>query len=70
MTNGKPARPKAGTTITLDRMNLVVQQLATTLRVPLRQPTLVGGLTLEPGAADQQAGVNQQLYLFVEVASD
>ena len=48
----------------LDRPQLNVQRLSTTLRVPVGQPYLVGGMTF--------SGVNQDvakdLYLFVEVA--
>jgi hypothetical protein len=59
-----------GISITLDRVNVVAQQLATTLRVSLGKPVLVGGLTLEPGSGEQQPGASQQLYLFVEVTAD
>ena len=64
------------TTMNLDRVNVVVGQLATTLRIPLGQPTLVGGLTREPAADEQEAAIHvrprvealgtPQLYLFVE----
>ncbi|MBI3467323.1 MAG: hypothetical protein HY000_30305 [Planctomycetes bacterium] len=45
----------------LDRINLTVQQLSTTLRVPIGQPVLVGGMTLHP---EQDNGA--RLYLFVQ----
>jgi hypothetical protein len=48
----------------IDRMNYLSQRLATTLRVPLDQPMLVGGMTFEPGRDD---GDSPQLYLIVEV---
>jgi hypothetical protein len=48
----------------LDRLNLVVQQFMTTLRVPLGQPVLVGGSTLEPISGD--GSPQQQLYLVIE----
>jgi type II secretory pathway component GspD/PulD (secretin) len=52
--------------ITLDRVNMVVSQLATTLKVPLGEPTLVGGLTTEGSEGEQQAANTPQLYLFIE----
>ncbi len=48
----------------LDRLNLVVQQFMTTLRVPLGQPVLVGGSTLEPISGE--GSPQQQLYLVIE----
>lgn len=50
----------------VDRMNVAAQQLATTLRVPLGRPVLVGGLTY-PGADDAARQEDAQLYLVVEV---
>jgi hypothetical protein len=52
--------------ITLDRVNMVVSQLATTLKVHLDEPTLVGGLTTETPVGEQQAADTPQLYLFIE----
>ncbi len=59
---------KAGghTSMNLDRVNVVVGQLATTLKAPLDQPTLVGGLTREPAADEKEAADTPQLYLFIE----
>jgi hypothetical protein len=55
------------TGITLDRVNMSVAQLATTLRVPLGTPVLVGGLTRQPSCAkDDSAAAAPQLYLFIE----
>ena len=65
----------------LDQIAIETQELATTLRIPLRQPTLVGGLTYVPsprqftaasgraGATPQAASVaeNPQLYLLLEL---
>jgi hypothetical protein len=45
----------------LDRVKIVAQQFSTTLRVPVGQPVLVGGMTLEPGRDD-----SPRLYLIVE----
>jgi hypothetical protein len=58
----------ASTTINLDRVKLVAEQLATTLKVPLGEPTLVGGLTREP-SADNDAAATPQLYLFIEATA-
>jgi hypothetical protein len=61
------SRPAGGrTSMNLDRVSVVVGQLATTLRVPLGQPTLVGGLTREPATDEQEAADTPQLYLFIE----
>ena len=45
----------------LDRLNLLSQQFMTTLRMPLGQPVLVGGATLQPLSSEKA-----QLYLVVE----
>ena len=44
----------------VDRLNVLAQQLRTTLRVPLGKPVLVGGMTLEPTPKSRDA---KQLYL-------
>ena len=49
----------------VDRVNIVAQQLATSLRVPLGQPVLVGGMTFPGSQSDEPAG--HQLYLVIEV---
>jgi len=49
----------------LDRTNVVSQQLSTTVKVPVRTPVLVGGLSLQPGAAND-AESKSQLYLVIE----
>lgn len=76
---GKPAGEKgdkasaneqaAEPSVTLDRVNVAVEQLGTTLRLPVGEPTLVGGLTHEPSADQANAAAAPQLYLFVEVAA-
>ncbi len=53
--------------IKLDTTDVISQKLATTLRVPVGIPVVVGGLTLEPVAGDRETG-NLRLYLVVEVA--
>lgn len=47
--------PAGETSLSIDRVNLVAQQLATTLRVRVGRPILVGGLTVVPSEdVDQQ----------------
>ena len=50
----------------VDRINVVAQQLRTTLRAKLGTPTLVGGMTLEPGG---ESSDGKQLYLIVQVTA-
>jgi hypothetical protein len=50
----------------VDRLNVLAQQLRTTLRVPLGKPVLVGGMTLEPTPKTPDS---KQLYLVVEVTT-
>jgi hypothetical protein len=47
----------------IDRINMLSQQLKTTLRVPLGQPVVVGGMTLDPAAGKDGA---EQILLVVE----
>jgi hypothetical protein len=68
-TEGKSPAAQGHTTITLDRVSMVVEQLATTLKVPLGEPTLIGGLTREPSADEHEAADTPQLYLFVEATA-
>ncbi len=68
--NEKPDEPRDfHGVIKLDQTDVISQQLATTLRVPIGVPVLVGGLTLEPGAAGGESG-SLRLYLVVEVTVD
>jgi hypothetical protein len=53
--------------MSIDRVNLVVQQFMTTLAVPLGRPVLVGGSTLEPVSG--QATSPEQLYLVIEATN-
>ncbi len=66
---GKSHAARGHTAITLDRVNMVVGQLATTLKVQLGEPTLVGGLTRESSTDQQQAADTPQLYLFIEATA-
>jgi hypothetical protein len=64
--------PGGATSITVDRVNIPTQQLATTLRVPLDKPVLVGGLTRDPAGTDSaqpREGDGKQLYLVVQVSA-
>jgi hypothetical protein len=58
-------RPGAASAI-VDRINVVVQQLRTTVQVPVGKPVLVGGMTFEPTAKTPNA---PQLYLIIEVTA-
>ena len=49
--------------VPLDRLNVTVQQFMTTLHLPVGEPKLIAGSTLEPFAQGQEA---RQLYLVVE----
>jgi hypothetical protein len=55
--------------VKLDRTNIVSQQLATTLKLPVRQPVLVGGMSLQPGTAADAEG-KSQLYLVIEAMDE
>lgn len=48
----------------LDRLDVVVQQFMTTLHMPLGEPRIIAGSTLEPFAKENASA---QLYLIVEV---
>jgi hypothetical protein len=65
----------------VDRFAIEAQELATTLRVAVGEPTLVGGLTLTPSAlarspdagtpeAVEQPGESAQLYLILNVKAN
>jgi hypothetical protein len=53
-------------TVQVDRLNIATQQLATTLRVALNRPTLVGGLTFPAIEGEVETG-NRQLYLVIAI---
>ncbi len=53
--------------VQIDRLNLMVQQFATSLRLPLDQPILAGGMTFAKDAP--AAGKAEQLYLVIEVSA-
>jgi hypothetical protein len=50
----------------IERLNVVSQELHTTIRVPLNRPVLVGGMTLEPDTATPRG---PQLYLILRVSA-
>jgi hypothetical protein len=63
--------PASGASTTVDRPNIAAQELAASLRVPLGQPMLVGGMTLVPdGDVGEMSpdGERKQLYLVVETS--
>jgi len=71
--SGETVETPGGTaSVTVDRVNIPTQQLATTLRAPLGKPVLVGGLTLEPGEmepSEPNDANRKQLYLVVQVSA-
>ena len=63
--------PASAASVRVDRPNIAAQQVASSLRVPLGQPILIGGLTLDPTektAGQQAPGERKQLYLFVQTS--
>jgi hypothetical protein len=47
----------------VDRLNVGIQQMRTTIRIPVGKPVLVGGMTREPGTD------TRELYLIAEVTA-
>ncbi|HEX7447392.1 MAG TPA: hypothetical protein VF306_07595 [Pirellulales bacterium] len=66
MPNAAPKKSEVNP-VPIDRVNIVAQQLATSLRVPLNRPVLVGGMTF-PGVEGSPAS-DEQLYLVLEVTA-
>jgi hypothetical protein len=60
-------RTQEPTRVSIDRVNLVVQQFATTVEVPAGRPVIVGGLTFDPELSKDVAKEDHRLYLVVEV---
>ena len=56
--------PDAGLWASIDRLNMPVQSLATTVQLPLDRAVLIGGMTLDSGADD-----GKQLYLIIEASA-
>jgi hypothetical protein len=50
----------------IDRLNVLRQELASVVRIPLDQAVLVGGMTLEPSMNEAQGS---QLYLILQVSA-
>ncbi len=48
---------------TLDRLNIISQEMRTTARIPMKKRVIVGGMTLNPAKSDDVG----QLYLILEV---
>jgi hypothetical protein len=51
----------------IDRVNEMKHTLRTTLRLPVGQDVLIGGMTLDPAAHPEQQGQRRQLFLVVRV---
>ncbi|MBI2823616.1 MAG: hypothetical protein HYX69_02870 [Planctomycetia bacterium] len=74
---GKPAEPvklngaegSANPAVEVDRINVNAQQLATSLRVPLGKPVLVGGMTMAGDGPGHQDPRGRQLYLVLEITA-
>jgi hypothetical protein len=66
---GMPANlPDGSTQITLDRVNLKTQHLGTTVRVPVGQPVLVGGMSsINANPKTNPDTPSRQLYLIVKI---
>jgi hypothetical protein len=63
--------PGRSTRVQIDRVRMPTHELATTLRMPLDKPVLVGGLTLNPDgffAAGSKDGPKRQLYLILRAS--
>jgi len=58
--------PAGSAQATVDRPRIAAQEVASSLRVPLGRPVLIGGLTLDP--TEKTAAERKQLYLFVETS--
>lgn len=65
MSTDEKSRERPAVGLAVDRVNIVAQQLATSLRVPLGQPVLVGGMTFPESPTRAETG--EQLYLVIEV---
>ena len=65
--SGAPAtQPASGEGNTFQPVNTVLQELRTTVKLPLGKPVLVGGMTLEPAAKNTDLG---QLVLVLKVTA-
>ena len=67
MMGGASQKRREDAPVPIDRVNIVAQQLATSLRIPLNRPVLVGGMTF-PGVEGASAS-DEQLYLVLEVTA-
>jgi hypothetical protein len=56
--------------VALDQTKTVMQQLATTLKLPVRKPVLVGAMTLQPGASPSDAAGKLRMHLVVEALDE
>ncbi len=60
----QPSNNATSTGLSIDRLNMVSQDLKTSVRIPLGKPVLVGGLTLDPTPANPSG---HQLYLILRI---
>jgi hypothetical protein len=56
--------------VALDQTRTVMQQLATTLKFPVRTPVLVGAMTLQPGTSPSDAAGKLRMHLVVEALDE
>jgi hypothetical protein len=50
----------------IDRLSTTIQELRTTVQVPLNRPVLIGGMTLAPSLSGQPSPT---MYLVIEVVA-
>jgi hypothetical protein len=62
-TNTPTTHPAVDVPAFVDRLNVGVQQMRTTIRIPVGKPVLVGGMTRDPGTD------TRELYLIAEVTA-
>lgn len=65
--SGATTRPTARQA-DIDRIEVVVQQMRTSIALPSGQPVLVGGMTLDPGDHADGGDAPRQLYLIIEAS--
>jgi hypothetical protein len=70
---GESVKLQAGTddddstpVVQIDRLNVAAQQFATSVRMPLGEPVLVGGMTFP---AREKGAAEEQLFLIVELTA-
>ncbi|MEE8452641.1 MAG: hypothetical protein V3R99_12025 [Thermoguttaceae bacterium] len=61
-------QPASGASASVDRVRMPTQQFAATMRVPLGQPVLIGGMTLSPTEDTEEESKKMELYLVIETS--